>query len=180
MGRCYTDFRVTDSRKGKTGLEWLLREADAKPQGAETIPAAPGSVPAPSAPEPWAKTDAPAPSAAAADMHRKNANRRTSPRVKVTFEVRYKKGSEQITATGANVSLGGFFFETKKFLPLGDVFQAQLVFPVHANRRLAVIAEVIHAGDDGIGAKFLDVDDKDRPFLAELVASNPPLDPPTS
>ena len=104
---------------------------------------------------------------------------RTQPRAVIVFEARYKKGSEAIVGHGRNVSRAGMFVETKKFLPDGEVFQLQLVFAEPNSRRLSVIAEVIWAslGDPedlarhppGMGLKFLDVDDKDVPFLVSLL-----------
>jgi hypothetical protein len=104
---------------------------------------------------------------------------RANPRTAANYEVRYRKGGEAVVARGRNIGRGGMFFETTRFLPAGDVFQAQLAFPDRENRRMSVIAEVIWAShgdpDDkektppGMGVKFLDIDDRDLPFLAALV-----------
>lgn len=169
------------SRKGSTGLEWLLREADVPPPSAEESPAPGGGEPANGEAangEPWRVTEPAKRDPAVPGL--KNANSRAHPRAKVTAEIRFKKGSEQISGRCVNLSMGGFFVETTKFLPNGEVYQAQIVFPSESgNRRLAVIAEVIWAtqGDpadpqahpSGMGSKFLDVDDKDRPFLKEQI-----------
>lgn len=171
------------AKKGKTGLEWLLRESDA--------PAA-SSPPAPEAPSAPARTVAPAPVPAAEPAReptrsKTKTDKRAHPRAKVApFEVRYRKGSEQVVARGLNLSVSGAFVETTRFLPIGDVFQAQAVFA--DGRRLAIIAEVIWGtnGDPekqtppGLGVKFLDVDDKDVPYLKDLVAASGPSEPATS
>lgn len=118
---------------------------------------------------------------AALAAHRKavasGRSTRAHPRVNVAFDVRYRKGAEQVIAKGRNVSVGGFFVETAKLLPEGEVFQAQLVF--EGPRKVSVIAEAMwgSGGDpenperfpSGMGCKFLDVDDKDVPFLQGLV-----------
>ena len=103
---------------------------------------------------------------------------RAFPRVFASFDVRFKKGSDAATASGRNVSIGGFFVETKKLLPEGEVFQAQLFFPKR-ERKLSVIAEVMWAtaGDlenldrfpPGMGCKFLDVDERDLPFIQGVI-----------
>ena len=89
-----------------------------------------------------------------------------------------KKGSDSATESGRNVSTGGFFVETKKLLPEGEVFQAQLFF-TKKERKLSVIAEVmwVTAGDPenldrfppGMGCKFLDVDERDAPFIQGVI-----------
>ena len=189
------------SKKGSTGLEWLLREADkpaAEPARERRAPQPDPGVPVPPSeekPEPWqvqpvTEIRAPAPavldtppkgSATVAPSTKSGRDNRVHPRAPVACEVRYKKGGEQIVAKGRNVSMGGFFVETTKYLPTGDVFQAQIVFPDETGgaKRLAVIAEVIWAtaGDPGdlakfppgMGAKFLDVDDTDKPFLKSKI-----------
>lgn len=120
------------------------------------------------------------PLAAVTAKHRKavatGRSTRGHPRARATFEARFKKGSDAIAAAGRNVSMGGFFVETTKMLPDGEVFQAQLVFP---DRKLSVIAEVMWCtlGDaenlerfpPGMGCKFLDVDDRDVPFLQGVI-----------
>lgn len=103
---------------------------------------------------------------------------RAFPRANVPFEVRFKKASDSATGNGRNVSIGGFFVETKKLLPEGEVFQAQLFFPKR-ERKMSVIAEVMWAtsGDPedperfppGMGCKFLDVDERDTPFVQGVI-----------
>lgn len=119
--------------------------------------------------------------AAALAAHRKavasGRSTRAHPRARASFEVRYRKGAEQVVGKGRNVSTGGFFVETAKLLPEGEVFQAQLLF--EGPRKMSVIAEAmwISAGDpenperfpSGMGCKFLDVDDKDIPFVRGIV-----------
>ena len=166
------------AKKGKTGLEWLLRESEAKEPTSASTPAssAPASAP-PSTPDtlhPSSPSSSPRPPSSP----RPKSDKRAHPRATVApFEVRYRKGSEQVVARGLNLSISGAFVETTRFLPVGDVFQAQAVFA--DGRRLAIIAEVIWGtnGDDekktpaGLGVKFLDVDDKDLPYLKDLVAA---------
>src|SRR5437870_3222469 len=105
------------SRKGSTGLEWLLREADTP------APAADEAQKTEASSEPW-KVQEPA----KREPGLKNADKRAHRRATVPCEVRYKKGSEQISGRCHSLSLGGFFVETTKFLPDGEVFQAQIVF----------------------------------------------------
>lgn len=176
------------SKKGKTGLEWLLRESEAKAaasraeqETAKKSRAAaledPGYSGAKVTEAPAAPKVTEAPAAPVERPAKSKKEKRTHPRVKVPFEVRYRKGSEQVVAKGINLSIGGAFFETTRFLPIGEVFQAQAVFP--EGRRLAIIAEVIWGtnGDEekkqppGLGVKFLDVDDKDLPYLKDLIAA---------
>ena len=101
---------------------------------------------------------------------------RAHPRAKAVFDVKYKKANEPVTGKGRNVSLGGFFVETTKQLPEGEVFSAQLFFD---QRKLSVIAEVMWQtmGDPddldrfppGVGCKFLDIDERDVPFLKGVI-----------
>lgn len=120
------------------------------------------------------------PLAAVTAKHRKavtsGRSTRAYPRANAVFETRFKKASEALTGRGRNVSMGGFFVETTKMLPDGEVFQAQLVFP---ERKLSVIAEVMWSttGDPenlerfppGMGCKFLDIDERDAPFLQGVI-----------
>lgn len=167
------------SKKGKTGLEWLLRESEAKAaeSRAEQETAKKSRAAALEDPVYSGAKFMEAPAAPVEKPAKSKKEKRTHPRVKVPFEVRYRKGSEQVVAQGIDLSIGGAFFETTRFLPIGDVFQAQAVFP--DGRRLAIIAEVIWGtnGDEekkqppGLGVKFLDVDDKDLPYLKDLIAA---------
>lgn len=141
------------------------------------------SLPPAEPPAPLPTTPTTADSAAIA-AHKKavlsGRSTRAFPRVNVPFEARFKKGSDAVTASGRNVSIGGFFVETKKLLPEGEVFQAQLFF-TQRDRKLSVIAEVMWAtmGDPedterfppGMGCKFLDVDERDAPFIQGLIDS---------
>ena len=154
----------------------LLEDDDDAPK-----PKAPPAEPIPPPPQEAKKPD-PVPAASTAGTPPKKSGytgTRAHPRVLVRFEVRYKKGAEAVVAFAKNLSLGGFFVATNKFLPLSEIFQVQLVFADHGNRKMSVICEVIwsSAGDPddlenfpaGMGCKFLDIDDKDLPFLAEVV-----------
>ena len=181
------------SKKGKTGLEWLLRESEAPAVGATPAPEAapaPGSVPASASASAAAAVSEPISVDPSPEQPRSKPRSRTDKRAHLRakvapFEVRYRKGSEQVVAQGRDLSVGGAFIETTRFLPIGDVFQAQAVFA--DGRRLAIIAEVIWGtnGDTekqlpaGLGVKFLDVDDKDVPYLKDLVAAASPSPPVT-
>lgn len=165
--------RATDAAADDVAEDLIVRGAsrDARPEPApeEVDLAAPGSTKANVSP--------------GLASHRKavtsGKSTRAHPRAEVRFEVRFRKGSDGLVAAGRNLSMGGFFVETTRLLPEGEVFQAQLVFPARAGRKLSVIAEVMWGttGEPedlerlppGMGCKFLDVDDKDAPFIQEVV-----------
>lgn len=135
---------------------------------------------APAKAEPSPETPIADPLAAVTEKHRKavssGRSTRAHPRAHAVFEAKFKKASDSVVGRGRNVSRGGFFVETTKTLPDGEVFQAQLLFP---ERKLSVIAEVMWswAGDPenperfppGMGCKFLDIDERDTPFLQGVI-----------
>ncbi len=103
-------------------------------------------------------------------------HRRSSPRVAATFRVRYSSLDELVVAYSEDVSRGGMYLVTTRFLPVGAVSQVKVVLPDDAElqtiMRVAYVLDEERAAElgrkPGMGMQFLDVEG--QPF-AEQIAS---------
>lgn len=92
--------------------------------------------------------------------------RRAEPRVAAAFRVKYETLNELVTAYTGDVSRGGIYVKTTKFLPMGAVVRIHLKLPEEGPelRAVARVAYVLdeedakrHKRDAGMGMEFLDV-----------------------
>jgi uncharacterized protein (TIGR02266 family) len=93
--------------------------------------------------------------------------RRREPRVAAAFRIRYKTVDDFVVAYSADISRGGLFLATKKFLPIGSVIRLELQLPKDGPV-VKIIARVAYILDEataverdkkpGMGMEFLDVD----------------------
>jgi len=92
--------------------------------------------------------------------------RRAEPRVAAAFRVSYETLNELVTAYTGDVSRGGLYVKTTKFLPMGAVVRIHLRMPGEGPelRAVARVAYVLdeaeakaHKRSPGMGMEFLDV-----------------------
>lgn len=104
-------------------------------------------------------------------------HRRSSPRIAATFRVRYSSLDDLVVAYSEDVSRGGMYLVTDKFLPVGAVAQVKVSLPGDAPD-LQVIVRVAYVLDEGraaeldrkpgMGMQFLDVEG--QPFAEQIAA----------
>jgi uncharacterized protein (TIGR02266 family) len=105
--------------------------------------------------------------------------RRESPRVAASFRVRYPTLDKLVVAYSEDLSNGGMFLGTKKFLPLNAVVRLQLELP-EGGGELSVIARVVFVRDEaqaqktakspGMGVQFLDLVGENSKKIEEFIA----------
>jgi uncharacterized protein (TIGR02266 family) len=105
-------------------------------------------------------------------------------RVDATFRVQYSTIDELVVAYSSDLSKGGFFLCTDKFLPLNAVVRLQLDLPENGGE-IPVICRVVYIRDRlfakstgkpvGMGLQFLDVDDDCQRRIEKFIAERPPL-----
>lgn len=92
--------------------------------------------------------------------------RRAEPRVAAAFRVKYETLNELVTAYTGDVSRGGLYVKTTKYLPMGAVVRIHLKLPGEGPelRAVARVAYVLdkeeadkHGRSPGMGMEFLDV-----------------------
>ena len=92
--------------------------------------------------------------------------RRAEPRVAAAFKVAFETVDELVEAYTVDVSRGGLFVQTERFLPLGAVVRLHLRMPEEGRELLAVarVAYVLdvaaakgHDRPAGMGMQFLDI-----------------------
>lgn len=92
--------------------------------------------------------------------------RRAEPRVAAAFRVTFTNLEELVEAYSVDVSRGGIYVETERFLPMGAVVRLHLKLPDHGPelRAVARVAYVLGVADSkshdrppGMGMEFLDV-----------------------
>ena len=105
--------------------------------------------------------------------------KRQYPRVDITYPVKMETSQGTIEAETKNLSLGGAFICCQKPLALGENFSLTIDTPYH--QPLTVNAEVVWSNtnvpDDkvvnrGMGIRFLQITEKDREFLDQLISAN--------
>jgi len=104
---------------------------------------------------------------------------RSSARVQATFRVRYPTLDQLVVAFSTDLSKGGIFLQTERFLPINAVIRLQLELP-DSGGEIEVIGRVAHVRDDyeaeltsqptGMGIEFLDLTDERRNEIAKFIA----------
>ena len=105
---------------------------------------------------------------------------RSSVRVQATFRVRYPTLDQLVVAFSTDLSKGGIFLKTERFLPLNAVIRLHLELPDEGGE-IEVIGRVAHVRDEdeaarlgqpaGIGIQFLDLSDERRGQIAQFIAA---------
>ncbi len=104
-------------------------------------------------------------------------HRRSSPRIAATFRVRYSSLDELVVAYSEDVSRGGMYLVTEKFLPVGAVARVNVTLPdgdpdLHVIARVAYVIDAARAKElgrkPGMGMQFLDIEG--QPFAEQIAA----------
>ncbi|MBN2342689.1 MAG: TIGR02266 family protein [Deltaproteobacteria bacterium] len=104
-------------------------------------------------------------------------NRRSSNRVRATFQVRYKTLDSLVSAYTENISKGGIYVRTSKLLPLNTVVRIKLVMP-HDGPEIECIGQVarVHKQDEksdiptGMAIVFRDMSAEHRAFIEDYIS----------
>lgn len=107
---------------------------------------------------------------------------REFPRVEAVFQVEYPTIDDLVVAYSSDLSKGGMFLCTQRFLPLSAVIQLQLELP-EGEGKLPIICRVVYIRDNtaaaamgkpaGMGLEFLDLTDDRRRRLEALITQLP-------
>ncbi|MBN2530778.1 MAG: TIGR02266 family protein [Deltaproteobacteria bacterium] len=112
------------------------------------------------------------------DVVSNESNRRTSSRVRATFQVRYKTLDSLVSAYTENISKGGIFIRTSNLLPENTVVRIKLVMP-HDGPEIECIGQVarVHkqkSDDDeipsGMAIVFRDMSVEHRMFIENYIS----------
>jgi uncharacterized protein (TIGR02266 family) len=109
---------------------------------------------------------------------------RTSPRVEATFRVCYQSIDDLLVAYSSDLSKGGMFLQSDRFLPVNAVLRLQLELEPGA-AEIPIICRVVYVRDDrtgravgkppGMGIEFLDLTSEClqliEAFIAEKIAA---------
>jgi uncharacterized protein (TIGR02266 family) len=105
--------------------------------------------------------------------------RRESPRVQAAFKVSYPTIDKLVVAYSEDLSNGGMFLSTKKFLPLNACVRLQLELP-EGGGEIAIIARVVFVRDEadakktgkssGMGVQFLDLVGENSTRIEQFIA----------
>ena len=102
---------------------------------------------------------------------------RQEPRVPKTLSLTYKDRQSFVNAYSTNISGGGLFVKTDNPLPKGENFLLKLQLP-DIGQNLSIQCQVVwnrkpgdtaKAGPNGMGIRFLEMDDKDVQVLRRYV-----------
>jgi uncharacterized protein (TIGR02266 family) len=117
---------------------------------------------------------------------------RTSPRVEATFRVCYRSIDELLVAYSSDLSKGGMFLQSERFLPVNAVLRVQLELEPGA-ADIPIICRVVYVRDEktaravgkptGMGIEFLDLTNEClqliEAFIAEKISAGESLPPPS-
>jgi uncharacterized protein (TIGR02266 family) len=117
---------------------------------------------------------------------------RTSPRVEGTFRVCYRSIDELLVAYSSDLSKGGMFLQSDRFLPVNAVLRLQLELEPGA-AEIPIICRVVYVRDEktgravgkpaGMGIEFLDLTNEClqliEAFIGEKMTGGEPLPLPT-
>jgi uncharacterized protein (TIGR02266 family) len=105
---------------------------------------------------------------------------RSSARVQATFRVRYPTLDQLVVAFTSDLSKGGMFLQTLRFLPVNAVIRLHLELP-DSGGEIEVIGRVAHVRDEleadktrqpaGMGIQFLDLTDERCDQIARFIAA---------
>jgi uncharacterized protein (TIGR02266 family) len=104
---------------------------------------------------------------------------RTSPRVEATFRVCYRSVDELLVAYSSDLSKGGMFLQSDRFLPVNAVLRVQLELEPGA-AEIPIICRVVYVRDDkaaqavgkpaGMGIEFLDLSSECLQLIETFIA----------
>jgi uncharacterized protein (TIGR02266 family) len=102
---------------------------------------------------------------------------RADVRVEASFRVRYSTLDQLVVAYGRDLSKGGMYLTTTRFLPINAVLRIQLELP-ESSRVLSIIARVAYVRSEdesgkpaGMGVQFLDISNQDVTELARFISA---------
>src|SRR5438552_16462798 len=104
---------------------------------------------------------------------------RTGPRVEATFRVCYQNIDELLVAYSGDLSKGGMFLQSDRFLPVNAVLRLQLELEPGA-AEIPIICRVVYVRDDrtaqtvgkpaGMGIEFLDLTSECLQLIEAFIA----------
>jgi len=101
-------------------------------------------------------------------------SKRLDPRLSKDFPLRYqvRGDKESFNAVSSNISSGGLSFTVHRFIPPETSVMLELNLPlrtVNSAAEIAWITPIAHSDRYRLGAKFLEVNLRDKQYLADYV-----------